>query len=331
MKSSNDIENTTILDPISLIYAASEGDLEEVKILIEKGININGQDDEGSTALIAAALAGHTEIINFLISKGADINIADNYGHTALTMVVEEGNYEMANLLINLGADTIKGPEGTTVLMDTNAENKDLAECIINNTNINYQTSDEGLSALMSAVKKGEEAKVKLLIEHKADLELKDKNGMTALMYALLNKNSSGEINNSLEIVKCLIEAGALINVEKLENIRKDHPEIYNIDVMYFIEKVVTYRNKVPSLLNNMVQRFANGIAGNDNYLDYAEGYRRFCDRMPEELKERIQDAIPDRHSKSLVCNPSRRKLSKWIEIINEEKLQNQQSLILPN
>lgn len=62
-----------------LVEAASNGDLEQVKTLIEKeGIDINARETEyeiGETALISASTSGQLEVVKYLISKGADVNV----------------------------------------------------------------------------------------------------------------------------------------------------------------------------------------------------------------------------------------------------------------
>lgn len=62
-----------------LVEAASNGDLEQVKTLIEKeGIDINARETEyeiGETALIGASTSGQLEVVKYLISKGADVNV----------------------------------------------------------------------------------------------------------------------------------------------------------------------------------------------------------------------------------------------------------------
>lgn len=105
-----------------LVEAASNGDLEQVKTLIEKeGIDINARETEyeiGETALIGASTGGQLEVVKYLISKGADINIKDNDGVTALMMASAKGHLEVVKYLIDNGADiNAKASVDTTSLM----------------------------------------------------------------------------------------------------------------------------------------------------------------------------------------------------------------------
>jgi len=44
-----------------------------VKLLLEKGANIEAKDNDGDTALINAAIKGETEMVKLLLEKGANI------------------------------------------------------------------------------------------------------------------------------------------------------------------------------------------------------------------------------------------------------------------
>jgi ankyrin repeat protein len=55
----------------ALMYASQKGYAEIVKLLIEKGANVNAKDDRGFTALMLASQNGHKEIVELLKSYGA--------------------------------------------------------------------------------------------------------------------------------------------------------------------------------------------------------------------------------------------------------------------
>lgn len=85
--------------------AAEKGDIETVKLLIGKEVDINAVDKDGGTALMWAAIEGHTETAKLLIEKGADINTGDNSGCTPLRYAAANNRIETAKLLIEKGAD----------------------------------------------------------------------------------------------------------------------------------------------------------------------------------------------------------------------------------
>lgn len=88
-----------------LHYAARNGYLNIVKLLIENGADINAKDDFGSTILCAAAWGGHLEIVKLLIENGADVRAKDEDEHTPLHLAAMKGHLDIVKFLIENGAD----------------------------------------------------------------------------------------------------------------------------------------------------------------------------------------------------------------------------------
>ncbi|EGG12844.1 uncharacterized protein MELLADRAFT_101421 [Melampsora larici-populina 98AG31] len=82
--------------------AASDGDLERVKELVESGISPMIADENTYTPLHAAVSWNHHSILNYLISKGGNINITDEDGDTPLFSVED---LETAKYVIELGGN----------------------------------------------------------------------------------------------------------------------------------------------------------------------------------------------------------------------------------
>ena len=72
----------------ALHLAGDDCNWEIVKLLIEKGANIETQGTYGQTALHAASSRGDLEIIKLLIENGANIEAQDKYSSTALHWAV---------------------------------------------------------------------------------------------------------------------------------------------------------------------------------------------------------------------------------------------------
>lgn len=64
-----------------LIKAISEGNISQVKKLLNEGVDVNIKDKDGSTALIWASSHGNKQIVKMLLEIGAyvDINIVNKY------------------------------------------------------------------------------------------------------------------------------------------------------------------------------------------------------------------------------------------------------------
>ena len=55
----------------------------------------------GLTALMMASANGRTEIVKLLLDKGAEVNVKNNYGITALFIASAHGYTEIAKLLLD--------------------------------------------------------------------------------------------------------------------------------------------------------------------------------------------------------------------------------------
>lgn len=86
-----------------------EGNVETVKLLVERGADINAQNSGGNTPLMLAIIKKRQDIVVFLINKNANINTLNNQKWNALSMAAHSGNTEAAKLLLEKGIDaTIK-------------------------------------------------------------------------------------------------------------------------------------------------------------------------------------------------------------------------------
>lgn len=134
------------------------------KILMSK-TDINYQDIYGRTALHNAVCKQGIEasVIRNLLTAGSDVHIADAQNNTSLHDAVIVGNISIVRLLLNAGAQ------------------------------VNRQNNQQD-SPLHLAVKAGYRkafrhyaAIVKVLIDHKADVTLKNSSGKIAVEYAVLD------------------------------------------------------------------------------------------------------------------------------------------------
>ena len=83
-----------------LVYWASLGDVEQVALLLEDGIDPNQIDDEGYSALQAAAENDNLAVVQLLVSKGA--NVAYKGEYTALQLAEMAEHSEVVAYLKSL-------------------------------------------------------------------------------------------------------------------------------------------------------------------------------------------------------------------------------------
>lgn len=170
-----------------LMYAARQGSLGALRVLVKAGADLNVSDPDGTTALVFAIINSHYDAARLLVEAGANPNLADTAGMAALYAAVD---------VSTLGE--IYGRPGKKTVNDTSAQ--DLMNVLLaHRANPNAQLKSpalyrahtpgepalgEGATPLMRAAKNGDVATMRLLLEHGADPSLRQKNGTTALMLA---------------------------------------------------------------------------------------------------------------------------------------------------
>lgn len=82
-----------------------------VRLLVEGGVDLNYQDDQGETALHLAARSGHIECAKALLggseTQKANVDLAENiFGWTPLFVACAEGHLSIVEVLVDAGADT---------------------------------------------------------------------------------------------------------------------------------------------------------------------------------------------------------------------------------
>ena len=99
-----------------LMRAASSGDMEQLKSLIDSGTNVNQTDASGWNALMYAAASHSSEPIKLLLKAGANVNQQSLRGDTPLIASASEGTWD--DDLVRAGAKmNIQNQEGQTALM----------------------------------------------------------------------------------------------------------------------------------------------------------------------------------------------------------------------
>ena len=88
----------------SFVKCAGNGDLENVKLFLAEGMEINAKNNYGETALMAGAVSSKTYIVRVMLEKGADIKSRNKFGNTPLSYATEAGNAEIIKILKEAGA-----------------------------------------------------------------------------------------------------------------------------------------------------------------------------------------------------------------------------------
>lgn len=98
----------------AFIQSAAAGRVEDVRRLIDAGVDVNTAVRGDGTALIIAAGVGHMELVQYLLGEGADVNLAVRGDGNPLIAAADGGHADIVELLLDRGAridDIVPGDE----------------------------------------------------------------------------------------------------------------------------------------------------------------------------------------------------------------------------
>src|SRR3990167_4753558 len=257
----------------ALIVAAVSGHTDIVRLLLDRGANINHDNNLGATALIVAAENGHTDTVILLLDKGADINHATDYGSTVLVYAARSGLTDIVQLLLGRGMNLNQTNSGgfTPIMVAAQQGRTDTVRLFLDRgSDINHVAND-GYTALILAAENGRRDTVKLLLNRGADINAINDYGSTALSVA--QRGDRTEIVKILEEtpeIKQLVDnaiQGDLSShrelIEKLKDLNIDSYE-FNLILNSLINKIkdVGINRNSRKLLLDLAYHIAINLGG---------------------------------------------------------------------
>ncbi|XP_014788883.1 putative ankyrin repeat protein RF_0381 [Octopus bimaculoides] len=200
----------------SLIEAARDGRLSNVQELLEsKCGNYIHRDQSGRTPLHYAAENGNLQILCLLIEANFDINAKDNQGQTPLHIACHYRQLDIATCLIALGCDVNTcDVQHNTPLHRATRSNLDqlvsmLCEC---GASVNALNCCQW-SPLYESIRIGNETIISCLLEYGADTNLIQRNNMSPFLTAIFyHRIASRNSYNISSILKSFIQYGSLLS-----------------------------------------------------------------------------------------------------------------------
>jgi len=202
----------------SLHQAAIDGDIEQVKLLISKGADVNERKRNGWTPLHTASYYGRKGVADALIAEGANINATDVSGKTPLHLAEHCGSTYVPESLVAKGAKVnARDNSGNTPLHYAARRmevQKDLLELLLaKGADIDARNNQDQTPLHYAAPRDTHRKRLttaaEFLLAHGANVNTKDNAGCTPLYVSARNDRK--------EIVELLLSKGALIN-EKANN-----------------------------------------------------------------------------------------------------------------
>ena len=198
----------------ALKVAAGLGKVDTVKELLKKGADVQWRDpkDNGKTPLVKSILFGRLDVVKVLLENGADINYPDGSNRYPVYFCHphrdKEKAVELLKFVLSKGGDKDlnREPGMLVSLCDHEMGPPELIPILVGaGANPNLIFKSKQATPLIAAIqaKKPEMrlAYVKALIENKADVNFKDKKGISPLTWA----KKVGD----KEVIELLEKAGA--------------------------------------------------------------------------------------------------------------------------
>ena len=205
---------------LPLVEAARAADADAVRALLDRQVDVNTAETDGTTALHWAAYKGDVETAQLLLDAGADVETPNRYGVTPLALAAGRGSTPIVEALLDAGADpNTTLPEGETVLMTAaRTGNVDVLRLLLaRGADLRARESWRGQTALHWAAAENHPATVHTLIELGADVNERSTAGWSALLYAVRGGKA--------DAVGALLEAGAEVNDTIRPLASEDDPE----------------------------------------------------------------------------------------------------------
>ena len=215
----------------ALMFAAREGTLDCVDLLLKSGSDANQVSADGSSALLIAVQNGNYGVANFLLDHGANPNLANKKNWTPLYLTVKNRNQETT---------AVPGPvsEGALEFMTTLfSKGADPNVRIQEETEVHQGMTalwlkEAGATPLLRAALSGDLVGVKLLLEHGADPSIPTFDHTNSLMVASGVGWAEGTIHEyspqqTLDLVKLLLDKGAEVKAANDHGITALHGAAY--------------------------------------------------------------------------------------------------------
>lgn len=156
-----------------LSEAAMRGNHAAVTSLLSQGVDIDGAQGDGSTALHWAAFNDDLETTKALLAAGANVKVSTREGGiTPLFMACTNGNPAIIEALLKAGADanSVKANGTTALMLAASSGNAQAVKILLDRgAKVDAREAVHGQTALMFAAALNRDAVVTMLLAHGAD------------------------------------------------------------------------------------------------------------------------------------------------------------------
>eukprot|EP00794_Sanderia_malayensis_P000575 gene575-1234_t len=177
-----------------LHYAALEGNIEALKILLENGAKPDFGDHEEKTPLHHAAEKGKPKCVEILCkTPHVDLNSSDENGRMPIHLAAMKGNIRVIRILANMGAEIDARDDTKWTPLDYAAKEgffKSVSLLLENDAPVDACDKNKNTPLHWSA-SNGHVECVNLLLDNGADIALRDIHGKNCLDFAIENNHQN--------------------------------------------------------------------------------------------------------------------------------------------
>ncbi|TIC93819.1 Ankyrin-2 [Colletotrichum higginsianum] len=171
--------------PKALSWAAMSGRLDYLRLLLDRGANVNRySSNAGCAVLLSASEHGQLGAVRLLLERGADILAVDKNGRSAMSVAMDSGHRDVVNLLATRGADLNSRTENGDTALFWAASNGflDTGKLLVERGQDVNAVDEEGETALFAAALKGHGGFVNFLLDRGADVNHRNNNASTVII-----------------------------------------------------------------------------------------------------------------------------------------------------
>lgn len=177
-------------DPVTFSWALERGDVVRVRGWLDEGLDPDFFGQEIGTGLMSAAWYGNVELMRLFVERGANPRRANRYGEQALQLAAWNGHLEAVKWLLEHGAPVNRdGNYWGALHYAVFNGHQDVARYLIERgANVDAR-SPNGSTPLMMAAREGHDDAARLLLESGADTRPRNEWGDTALALAMRHEH----------------------------------------------------------------------------------------------------------------------------------------------
>ena len=204
--------------------ASSNNSVEVITYLVENGGDPNTiLWDKYQSILLFAVVNKYTDLGLLLLKRGANATFVDEEGNSVATWAAFEGNQAIMDELISRSTGlSSENSQGTNPLIVASAEgHREIVSALLQSKMVDIHSKDvDGTNALMAASVSGHKDVVSLLIKAGADVNVRNSEGHTALMFAY---NGKHQVEHLIEKYREYMKIGEDNSTKMLREALNDH------------------------------------------------------------------------------------------------------------